>query len=115
MATAIKSVESEAAYPGVPGAPCEELAENALPEIRRYVVLAEEVVMSHEWTGRESEIEDADKQAAATLAAALIIRGANMPGAENMTVAAAQAVEIYRFVLDSLTNPAKEQSTTPKE
>lgn len=71
--------------------------------------------MSSEWTGRKNEIEDADKQAAATLAAALIIRGANMPGAENMTVAAAQAVEIYRFVLDSLTDLPKEKGATSKD
>ena len=68
--------------------------------------------MSNESTSRDDEIEDADKQVAATLAAALIVRGANMPGAENMTMAAAQAVEIYRFVLDSLTSPGGGQGAT---
>lgn len=53
----------------------------------------------NEWNNREDEIEDADRQVAATLAAALIARGFNMP---NTGVAAAQAVDIYRHVLKEL-------------
>ena len=48
--------------------------------------------MVNQWANRDSKIEDADKQVAASLAAALIIRGTNMPGADNMTIAAEQAV-----------------------
>jgi hypothetical protein len=53
----------------------------------------------NEWNNREDEIEDADRQVAATLAAALIARGFNMP---NTAAAAAQAVDIYRHVLEQL-------------
>lgn len=55
--------------------------------------------MGNEWSNRNSEIEDAEKHVAATLAAALIARGFNMPAASNTTLAAAQAVDIYRLVL----------------
>jgi len=55
--------------------------------------------MGNEWSNRNSEIEDAEKRVAATLAAALIARGFNMPAASNTTLAAAQAVDIYRLVL----------------
>lgn len=58
--------------------------------------------MANEWSNRNSEIEDAEKHIAATLAAALIARGFNMPAASNTTLAAAQAVEIYRLVLARL-------------
>lgn len=58
--------------------------------------------MSNEWSHRKSEIEDADREVAATLAAALIARGFNMPAASNTTMAAAQAVDIYRHVLEQL-------------
>ena len=58
--------------------------------------------MGNEWSNRNSEIEDADKQVAATLAAALIARGFNMPAAANTTMAAAQAVDIYRRVLHNV-------------
>lgn len=61
--------------------------------------------MVNQWANRDSKIEDADKQVAASLAAALIIRGTNMPGADNMTIAAEQAVEIYRFVLNAVRAP----------
>ena len=40
----------------------------------------------NEWNNRKGEIEDADRQVAATLAAALIARGFNMP---NTAMAAA--------------------------
>lgn len=60
--------------------------------------------MGNEWSNRNSEIEDADKHVAATLAAALIARGFNMPAASNTTMAAAQAVDIYRRVLVTLTD-----------
>jgi hypothetical protein len=53
----------------------------------------------NEWKNREDEIEDADRHVAATLAAALIARGFNMP---NTAAAAAQAVDIYRHVLEQL-------------
>jgi len=53
----------------------------------------------NEWNNREDEIEDADRQVAATLAAALIARGFNMP---NTAMAAAKAVDIYRHVLEQL-------------
>jgi hypothetical protein len=58
--------------------------------------------MTNEWTNRSGEIEDADKHAAATLAAALIARGFNLPAASNTTMAAMQAVDLYRQVLDQL-------------
>ena len=58
--------------------------------------------MSNEWSHRKSEIEDADREVAATLAAALIARGFNMPAASNTMMAAAQAVDIYRHVLEQL-------------
>lgn len=58
--------------------------------------------MSNEWSNRKGEIEDADKQVAATLTAALISRGFNMPAASNTTMAAAQAVDIYRHVVEQL-------------
>lgn len=61
--------------------------------------------MTNQWANRDSRIESADKHVAATLAAALIVRGTNMPGAGNMTVAADQAVEIYRFVLNAICAP----------
>lgn len=61
--------------------------------------------MVNQWANRDSRVEDADKQVAATLAAALIVRGTNMPGADNMTIAAGQAVEIYRFVLSAVCAP----------
>lgn len=60
--------------------------------------------MGTEWSHRNSEVEDADKHVAATLAAALIARGFNMPAASNTTMAAAQAVDIYRLVLGRLMN-----------
>ena len=53
----------------------------------------------NEWNNRKGEIEDADRQVAATLAAALIARGFNMP---NTAMAAAKAVDIYRHVLEQL-------------
>jgi hypothetical protein len=53
----------------------------------------------NEWNSRKGEIEDADRQVAATLAAALIARGFNMP---NTAMAAAKAVDIYRHVLEQL-------------
>lgn len=58
--------------------------------------------MANERSTRNSEIEDADKHVASTLAAALIARGFNMPAASNTTMAAAQAVDIYRLVLERL-------------
>ena len=58
--------------------------------------------MGNEWSNRNREIEDAEKHVAATLAAALIARGFNMPAASNTTMAAAQAVDIYRRVLTRL-------------
>ena len=60
----------------------------------------------NEWNNREDEIEDADRQVAATLAAALIARGFNMP---NTAMAAAHAVDIYRHVLEQLKMPATER------
>jgi hypothetical protein len=48
------------------------------------------------------ETRDVDRQVAATLAAALIVRGFTLPAATNTTMAAAQAVEIYRFVVERL-------------
>ncbi|KQY54938.1 hypothetical protein [Lysobacter sp. Root494] len=53
----------------------------------------------NEWNTRKGEIEDADRQVAATLAAALVARGFNIP---NTAMAAAQAVDIYRHVLEQL-------------
>lgn len=58
--------------------------------------------MSNEWSHRKSEIEDADREVAATLAAALIARGFNMPAASDATLAATRAVDIYRHVLEQL-------------
>ncbi|GAB3359351.1 hypothetical protein [Lysobacter tyrosinilyticus] len=58
--------------------------------------------MGIEWSNRDSEFEGAEKHVAATLAAALIARGFNMPAASNTTMAAAQAVDIYRRVLGKL-------------
>ena len=58
--------------------------------------------MTSEWNNRNREIDDAEKHVAATLAAALIARGFNMPAASNTTMAAAQAVDIYRRVLGKL-------------
>jgi len=58
--------------------------------------------MASERNNRKGEIEDVDRHVAATLAAALIARGFNMPAASNTTMAAAQAVDIYRRVLGRL-------------
>jgi hypothetical protein len=46
--------------------------------------------------------EDADKFTAATLAASLIAAGYSSPAATNTDMAAAQAVDIYRAVLEKL-------------
>jgi hypothetical protein len=66
--------------------------------------------MANEWSNRNGEIEDAEKHVAATLAAALIARGFNMPAASNTTMAAAQAVDIYRLVLDRLRGGGEDAS-----
>jgi hypothetical protein len=58
--------------------------------------------MPNESSNRKGEIGAADKQVAATLTAALISRGFNMPAASNTTMAAAQAVDIYRHVVEQL-------------
>ncbi|GAB3100621.1 hypothetical protein [Lysobacter terrae] len=59
--------------------------------------------MGNESNNRNGEIE-AEAHIAATLAAALIARGFNMPAASNTTMAATQAVDIYRLVLERLRN-----------
>jgi hypothetical protein len=64
--------------------------------------------MGNEWSNRNSEIEDSDKHVAATLAAALLARGINMPAAPNATLAATQAVDVYRLVLVRLRNAGEE-------
>jgi len=53
-------------------------------------------------TQKREQAADAEKQVAATLAAALIARGFTLPAATNTTMAAAQAVELYGSVLDQL-------------
>ena len=55
--------------------------------------------MASSQTRQPSEIGDAEKQVAATLAAALIARGFNLPAASNTTMAATQAVDLYRQIL----------------
>ncbi|MUV14070.1 hypothetical protein [Noviluteimonas gilva] len=47
-------------------------------------------------------LEDSDKFTAATLAASLIAAGHSSPAATNTDMAATQAVEIYRAVLEKL-------------
>lgn len=61
--------------------------------------------MVSEWSHRDAEIEDVDKQVAATLTAALIARGFNLPAASNTAMVAIQAVGLYRQVLDRLKIP----------
>lgn len=53
----------------------------------------------NEGNNRKGEIDNVDRQVAATLAAALVARGFNIP---NTAMAAAQAVDIYRHVLEQL-------------
>jgi len=59
--------------------------------------------MANAWSSnRMDRKEDADKFTAATLAASLIAAGHSSPTATNTDMAAAQAVEIYRAVLEKL-------------
>ena len=58
--------------------------------------------MTNEWRGKNDGSDDSDKRNAATLAAALIARGFTLPTATNATMAAEQAVDLYRTVFDRL-------------
>lgn len=68
--------------------------------------------MANAWSSnRMDRLEDSDKFTAATLAASLIAAGHSSPAATNTDMAAAQAVEIYRAVLEKL-QATSEQSLT---
>ena len=59
--------------------------------------------MPNAWSSnRMDRLEDSDKFTAATLAASLIAAGHSSPAATNTEMAATQAVEIYRAVLEKL-------------
>jgi hypothetical protein len=58
--------------------------------------------MANEWSDQQGRVEDSDKATAATLAAALIASGNISPPATTVEMAAAQAVKIYRVVLEHL-------------
>ena len=60
--------------------------------------------MTNEWRSKTDGSDDSDKRNAATLAAALIARGFTLPTATNATMAAEQAVDLYRTVFDRLTS-----------
>lgn len=55
------------------------------------------------WRSKNDGGDDSEMRSAATLAAALIARGFMLPTATNATMAAEQAVDLYRTVLDRLT------------
>jgi len=60
--------------------------------------------MDAQVTSEYDGINDSDKRTAATLAAALVGHGFTLPAATNATMAAEQAVDLYRKVLGILTN-----------
>lgn len=60
--------------------------------------------MTNERCSKNDGSDGSDKRNAATLAAALIARGFTLPTATNATMAAEQAVDLYRTVLDRLTS-----------
>jgi len=69
--------------------------------------------MSNEWSNRSDRSDDSDKHTAATLAAALIARGFSLPAATNASMAADQAVELYRAVLRKLSSPEMDVVNAP--